>query len=99
MFIFNQKKFVKTKQEMTDETMGFYRKRKNGVLLMDLAKEPLAFIVNNQYRERFIVTACRFNKQIRFMFSTDEPTEKLLGINGVSLVEQSTLIEKSLAQV
>mgnify|MGYP005634485055 FL=1 len=52
-----------------------------------------------QYRERFIVTACRFNKQIRFMFSTDEPTEKLLGINGVSLVEQSTLIEKSLAQV
>ena len=51
---------------------------------MDLQRNIIAFIVNNGYGERFIVSATRIdNGRIRYMYSTCSKVDKLLNLESI----------------
>lgn len=91
MINFNGVKFAKNDKEFTSslfETggtcVGFYKATERGVQLMDSHKSIIAFIVNNGYGERFIVSATRIdNGRIRYMFSTCHRVDRLLSLEGL----------------
>lgn len=88
MIIFNGVKFAKNEKELTESLFskdgtcsGYYKVTKRGIQIMDLQNNIIAFIVNNGYGERFIVSASRCdNGRIRYMFSTCHKVEKLLSL-------------------
>ena len=91
MLTFANKHYAKNDKEMIESLFtprgtcsGFYKKRKNGWLLMNLQKEPIAFVVSNAIQGHFVVTASIQLGNLRFMHSTCSITEKLLGIDGMS---------------
>lgn len=91
MITFNGVKFAKNNKEMTDSLFqqggtcaGFYKVTKRGIQLTDLQRNIIAFIVNNGYGERFIVSATRMdNGRIRYMFSTCSNVDKLLNLEAL----------------
>ena len=86
MIVFNGVKFAKNDKEMTDSLFsnggtcaGYYKVTKRGIQILDLQRNIIAFIVNNGYGERFIVSAIRCdNGRIRYMFSTCSKVDRLL---------------------
>ena len=86
MITFNGVKFAKNEKELTDSLFqsggtcaGFYKVTKKGVQLMDLSKALIAFIVNNGYGERFLVSANRLDDgRVRYLFSTCHKIDRLL---------------------
>lgn len=103
----NGKKFAKTAKDFasshTDSSgpcIGFYRKRGNGVLLMDEQQNPVAFVVNNRHGEQFFVTASNdADGRTWFMFSTTHATEEFLGLTGLSYSQKSGAAEAAIEQV
>ena len=90
MLTFANKQYAKNDKEMVESLftpggtcVGFYKKRKNGWLLLNLQKEPLAFVVANPKQGYFVVTAFEHVGKVRFMHSTCSITETLLGIDGM----------------
>lgn len=89
MITISGKKYARTDAEFTASLFnpggtcsGFYKPRKNGVLLMDMQKEPFAFVVNNKYKEVFFVSARAEGNKIRYFHSTTSADEATLGITG-----------------
>ena len=89
MIIFNGKKYAKNEKEFTDSLFerdgtcnGFYKILKKGIKIYNIQKELIAFIVNNGYSERFIVSArMTDNNKPRYMFSTMDNDEFYLGLD------------------
>lgn len=91
MITFNGKRFAKTDREFTASLFdkggtayGYYKATKAGVLLMDAQRVPVAFIRADN-GDNFIVTASPIEGgKVRYMFSTTEGTEQVLGLVGYS---------------
>ena len=88
MITFSNKTYAKNDKEMVDSLFtsggtcaGFYKKRKNGFLILDLQKKPLAFIVSNPSQGYFVVNATENNGKIFYNYSTSEEVERILGID------------------
>jgi hypothetical protein len=82
-FASNDKEFNQSLFEKSGTCYGYYKKLKRGIRLFDHNKQIFAFIVNNGYGERFIVSATNTDHGIRCMHSTDSITDKLLGLDQV----------------
>ena len=88
MITINGKKYAKNDSEFADTlftqggtAVGYYKKRKNGVLLLDMQKRPFAFVVVNKYGdEPFIVSCSQTDEGIRYMYSTTLADEITLGM-------------------
>ena len=90
MIVFNGKKYAKNDNEMVESLfhaggtcVGFYKTRKDGVLLSDLQKIPRVFLVNRP-NEKFAVSAHKTDDgKIRFMFGICSLDEEWVGLTGL----------------
>lgn len=81
---FNGHNFARTKKVfLSGSFKGYYRRSKNGVLLMDENKLPVAFVVTSG--TAFVVTASKQPKGIFYMHGTTKSTKKFLGIESMDL--------------
>lgn len=88
MININGKKYAKNDSEFTSTLFdndgtasGYYKKRSNGVLLMDIQKRPFAFVVVNKYGdEPFLVSCSQTEEGIRYMFGLSSLDEKMLSM-------------------
>lgn len=95
--------FCRTSKEATETLFkprngrtasGFYKPRKGGFLLHDMAGKPFAFLVNNRHGERFFVSCSRHDDgRIHFAFALSSLDEKRLGIETLSYSEERDLAE------
>lgn len=110
MFVLNGKKFAKNKAEVVQTlfergttAVGYYRENKPGILLMDLNRNPVAFIriaTSHEciYNEVFAVTATKDEetRAIRYLCGgLTEAGEKFLGLDGMGYGESRDVIEHS----
>ena len=80
MITFSNKTYAKNDKEMVNSLFtsggtcaGFYKKRKNGFLILDLQKKPFAFIVSNPSQGYFVVNATKTDDgKLFFNYSTSE---------------------------
>lgn len=93
---FNGIEFAKTQKDLTPESKGFFRVLKNGIKLLGLDKDPIAFICTRESCA-FVVTAFKFEEQTRYMFSTTQNTEQALGLIGLSSSQKSNACERAVA--
>ena len=86
MIILNGNKFAKNDKEFTSSLfeqggtcVGYYKKTVNGIQLMDMQKNIVAFIANGIKRREqpFIVSATRTSKGIRYSYSLSSNMENL----------------------
>jgi hypothetical protein len=86
MIIINGNKFAKNDKEFTSSLfmwagtcVGYYKKTANGVQLMDMQKNIIAFIANGIKRKEspFIVSATRTSEGIRYSYSLSDNMEHL----------------------
>lgn len=95
-FASNEKEFVNSLFDSDGTCYGYYKKLKKGIRLLDHNKNIFAFIVNNGYGERFIVSASNTEKGIRYMYSTTTETDKLLGLDKLGYRQKIEECEKIL---
>jgi hypothetical protein len=89
----NDKEFTDTLFNSTGTTHGYYKKRKNGVLLMDMQKQPFAFVVVNKYGDQpFVVSCYNTPDGIRYMFGASLATEQTLGLVGLPYREAESIV-------
>jgi hypothetical protein len=75
---------------------GFYKKRANGWLLLDLQERPIAFVVANQKQGYFAVTAWRTEDgQVRYMNALDSITHARLGLEGIAYPAKKAFAEQA----
>lgn len=94
MITFNGFKFAKNAKEFSSSLFekngtcfGFYRTRKNGIILMDHQKTIIALIAFDGSIS-FLVTAWKNEKgQILCLNSTTDETEKMFNLQGKGLRE------------
>lgn len=107
MLTINGHKYAKNDREFADTLFhkngtayGYYKKHKGGVLLMNMQKEPFAFIVNNKHNEQFFVS-CRKTEsgKIRYMFSTSSADDKFLGLDSLGYIAGIELAQDIIKQV
>lgn len=91
-FHYNNFTFVRDEEHQTHDTHGFFREESNGILLLDLEQEPIAFVCTME-RPAFTVTAYATNSRVRYMFSTTAKTEKFLGIEGLGFMKKLDISE------
>ena len=86
MIIINGNKFAKNDKEFTSSLFeqggtcfGYYKKTVNGIQLIDMQKNIIAFIANGIKRKEqpFIVSATRTSKGIRYSYSLCSNMEHL----------------------
>ena len=86
MIIINGNKFAKNDKEFTSSLfmesgtcIGYYKKTRNGIQLLDMKKNIIAFIANGIKRKEqpFIVSATRTEKGIRYSYSLSSNMEHL----------------------
>ena len=95
-FASNEKEFVNSLFDSDGTCYGYYKKLKKGIRLLDHNKNIFAFIVDNGYNERFIVNATKTDKSIRYMFSTCDNTDKILGLDKLGYKQKIEECEKIL---
>ena len=106
MITFNGNKFAKTESEFTNSLfesggtcLGYYRKVKGGIKLLDHNKELFAFIVSRGH-ESFIVSATqKKGKRAVYMFSTSSIDDKKLGLDKLAYSEVISACKDTLKQV
>jgi hypothetical protein len=90
MIIINGNKFAKNDKEFTSSLfmwagtcVGYYKKTINGIQLLDMQKNIIAFIANGIKRKEspFIVSATRTSKGIRYSYALSSNMEHLQGSN------------------
>lgn len=107
ILMFNGKKFARTSTafvsslfDPTGTCVGFFRLQGNGVLLMDHQENPVAYIVNHQYRERFIVTAFKDpTGRTAYMHGTTSVTDRFLGLDQLSYSQKGEVAASAIDQL
>lgn len=86
---------VSTLFEGPTTASGTYKVKPKGIMFFDLKGEPQAFLVANQYGERFFVDCWRAEvkgkRRLTYLYSTTQSTQKFLGIEGLSYTQQHEL--------
>jgi hypothetical protein len=90
-FALNDNEFLDTLFTGNRTAIGYYKKTKRGIQLMDHQKSLFAFVVNNNHNERFFVSATRKDNAIRYSFSTSTMTDRLLGFDKISYSQQAAI--------
>ena len=97
MITINGKKYAKDTKEFTNSLFdpsgtcaGYYKRRKDGVLLMDMQKVPMVFIKVGA--STFAVTAYTHEGKTRYMHGLTEKDTALLGLDKVRYSEQGTYL-------
>ena len=106
MITFNGFKFAKTEKEFSaslfdtgSTCFGFYRERKNGIILMDHQKTVVALIAFDGSIS-FLVTAWKNDKgQISCMYSATDETEKMFNLQGKGYIEKLDLCSDTRKQL
>ncbi|MCH8552933.1 MAG: hypothetical protein LAT62_13420 [Natronospirillum sp.] len=107
MFTFNRRTFVRNQREAAQvantggTVFGFYRKRKNGALLMDMDREPRAFFCTREDTGAevcFVVTASQTPQGARFSFGMTESTRQWLGMPDHRYDFRSHKVESSICE-
>ena len=102
MIIINEKKYAANTTEVTNSLFesggtvyGYYEKKSNGILFLDLQKKPFAFLCCNEPKTPFFVSCSEVTVdnvvQIRYMFSTCSKEEEILGLNKLSYLQNIEL--------
>jgi len=106
MLIINGKQYAANDKEFTASLFnsggtayGFYKKRANGVLLMDMQKNPFAFVVNNRHNEQFFVSCGTHEGRIFYMHSTTAQAEEILGLDKLGYIGGIELAQHVIKQV
>ncbi|AGG57885.1 hypothetical protein VPBG_00113 [Vibrio phage helene 12B3] len=106
MITINSKKFAANKKEFTESLFskqpcnGFYKVLKNGIRLMDHQKEVFAFIFDNGFSDRGVVSCRKQDNGYRYLFSIMTMDEKKLGFNdGIGYKQNVDLAEKILNEL
>ena len=106
MLTINGSDYAKNNKEFTESLFnpkgtcrGFYRKRKDGVLLMDMQRKPLIFI--KQAGTTFAVSCgvCPISGKTHYMFSTTATDSELLGLDAVSYSKHSEYLSSAIGHV
>lgn len=86
----NGRLFVRTDADMAASlfrpngtAQGFYEKKRDGVLLLDIQRQPRVFIKFDG-AGAFAVTASRINGRIRYMFGMTISDEQWLGMEAMT---------------
>ena len=95
----NDKEFVNSLFDKDVTGYVYYKKLKRGIRLLDHNKKIFAFIVNNGYGERFIVSTHDTDQGIRDMHSTDSITDKLLGLDKIGYSQKIEECERIIKEV
>lgn len=96
----NDKEFTASLFNSGGTAYGFYKKRANGVLLMDMQKNPFAFVVNNRHNEQFFVSCLRLETgRIAYMHSTTAQAEEILGLDKLGYIGGIELAQHVIKQV
>lgn len=104
MITVNGKKFAKTQKEFMETLFsdagtanGFYKVLKNGVRLYNIQNEPFAFIYDNGFCNRGVVTCRKHGTGHRYLFTLIDCDCKLLGLeNNPGLRVLSDIAEDTL---
>jgi len=95
MITINGKKYAKNDNEFTNSIFdpsgtcsGYYRRRKDGVLLMDMQKVPFGFIKVESACVVYAVSAYQHNGKTRYMFGLTSCDSERLGLNNLRYSEQ-----------
>jgi hypothetical protein len=73
---------------------GTYKRVKGGIKLLDAQGKLFAFVVNNKYSEKFIVSASKLeNGKTHYMYGLDSFTERVFGFDKISYIEQNNIIK------
>lgn len=107
MLTINGKQYAASDKEFTASLFkpngtayGYYKARKNGVLLMDMQKEPFAFVVNNRHGEQFFVSCLkREDGRIVYFHSTTERANQVLGLDKLGYMAGIELAQHVIKQV
>ena len=74
---------------------GIYKVKPKGIMFFDLKGEPQAFLVANQWGQRFFVDCWRAEvkgkRRLTYHYCTTQSTQKFLGIEGLSCTQQHEL--------
>ena len=82
LYAANDKEFISTLFQTGGTAYGYYKVKKNGILLMDMQKIPFAFVVNNKHGEQFFVSCIKQEDgRIRYFYSTTGRDETILGLD------------------
>ena len=103
MLHYANRTYAKNADEMMDALFtgpttpnGFYKKRANGWLLLDLQERPIAFIVANQKQGYFAVTAWRAEDgRVRYMNALDSITHARIGLEGITYSAERAFAEQA----
>lgn len=96
------KKYAKNDKEFTDSLFtkqtcsGYYKRMKNGVLLMDMQKEPFGFIKVENSVTVYAVSAHRTAKGVRYMAGLCSSDSERLGLDGIPYIEQSQYLRDAI---
>jgi len=93
-FAKNNNEFVETLFQREGTASGFYKKKKNGILFLDMQNNPIFFLCCNNPSLPFFVTCgtdtiiSSGKKVIRYMHTTIAAHEKMLGLDKLSYRQQ-----------
>ena len=97
MITINGKKYAKNAKEFTNSLFnpsgtcsGYYKRRKDGLLLLDMQKVPMVFIKVGS--STFAVTVYNHEGKTRYMHGLTEKDKALLGLDNVRYSEQGTYL-------
>ena len=106
MININGRTFVKTVDDFVNTLFtsggtatGYYKVMKKGVRIYDKNNNIIAFIVNNGYNDRFIVSATDTPNGIRYSMSTSSLLDKTLGLDKLGYMETMDLADEVLKGV
>ncbi len=95
----NDKEFTASLFNPNGTAYGFYKAKKNGILLMDMQKEPFAFVVNNRHNEQFFISCGKHDGRIFYLQSTTDRAEKILGLDSLGWIAKHKLAQHVIEQV
>lgn len=96
----NDKEFTASLFNAGGTAYGYYKVKKNGILLMDMQKNPFAFVVNNKHNEQFFVSARKHEDgKIHYMYSTTAKDEAILGLDKLGYIAGIELAQHVIKQV
>lgn len=95
----NDKEFTASLFNANGTAYGFYKAKKNGVLLMDMQKTPFAFVVNNRHNEQFFVSCGTREGRIFYLHSTTAKDEEILGLDKLGYIAGIELAQHVIKQV
>lgn len=103
MFVINGRKFARTDTEFVESLfhsggtcVGYYKRTRHGILLMDHQKNVIGFCKTDSNFTGLVSAYRTDNGRIRYMFGICGSLENLVGFDLVPFGQQSDIIKASI---